>query len=130
MSKFEVVASPDFQDGGTFMFGVVTLKHKTETEPALFGTETPRTFTYNVAKDVQLAELQTEESVHKLSGAAGWGLAGAAIAGPVGLLLGALWGGRRRDKVCFAATMKDGKRFLALADQSVYRQFLAGSFGG
>jgi len=129
MSKFEVIASPDFQNGGVFVVGTIALRHKTETEPALFGTTTPRTYKYNVADDVQLVELQTEESVRKLSGAAGWGLAGAALGGPVGLLLGALLGGRRRDKVCFAATMKDGKRFLALADQSVYRQFLAGTFG-
>jgi hypothetical protein len=129
MSKFEVIASPDFQNGGVFVLGNIALRHKTETETALFGTETPRTYKYNIANDVQLAELQTEESVRKLSGAAGWGLAGVALAGPVGLLLGALWGGRRRDKVCFAVTMKDGKRFLALADQSVYRQFLAGTFG-
>jgi hypothetical protein len=130
MAKFEVIASPDFENGGFAMHGKIILTHKTETIPALFGTTTPKTYSYAPAEDVQSAEVQTEEGVRKLSGAAGWGIAGAVLAGPLGLLLGALWGGRKRDLVCFAATMKDGKKFLAVAEQSLYRQFIAGSYKG
>lgn len=130
MAKFEVIASPDFQNGGTAILGTISLTHKTETIPALFGTTTPKIYSYTLANDVQTAEVQTEEGVRKLSGAAGWGITGAVLAGPVGLILGALWGGRKHDLICFAATMKDGKKFLAVAEQSLYRQFVAGCYKG
>ena len=128
MEKFEVIASPDFKNGGSRGFGIMTLTHKTESFPALFGTTSPAVYNYRISTDVVTVEQQTEESIRKLSGAAGWGIAGALLAGPVGLLLGALWGGRKKERVCFSATLTDGKMFLAVAESKIYQQFVAATF--
>lgn len=120
MSKFEVIGSPDFQNGGSLVLGTLILYSKAERKATVH--------TYKIANDVASVELQTEESIRKLSGAAGWGLVGAALAGPVGIVLGALWGARKREQVCFTATLRDGKKFLALAEPSIYRQFAGAAF--
>ena len=52
-----------------------------------------------------------------------WGLgaAGLVLLGPLGLL-GAL---ATKKKVTFLATLKDGRRFLATANQKIYQAILA-----
>jgi threonine dehydrogenase-like Zn-dependent dehydrogenase len=72
-------------------------------------------------------EVATEENVKKVGGALGWGAAGAVIAGPVGLLAGAILGGRGKD-VTFIVTLRDNRRFMATASSGTYKEFLAATF--
>jgi len=69
-------------------------------------------------------ELQTEESVKKVSETLGWGLAGGLIFGPTGFLAGILLGGNKKE-VCALCELKDGRRFLAVMGNKTYQQILA-----
>jgi hypothetical protein len=53
----------------------------------------------------------TQESRTSLAGAVGWGAVGTALAGPVGLLAGALLGGKKQDQVV-AVRFTDGRSVL------------------
>ena len=64
-------------------------------------------------------EQATEEAVVSIGGAAGWGLAGGVLLGPVGLLAGLLLGGRGKDST-FICMFKDGRKFLGTASTSVF----------
>lgn len=76
---------------------------------------------------VARVEIASEESVKRVGGALGWGLAGAALFGPAGLIVGGLLGGKGKD-VTFAGTLKDGKRFLVMARSEVFMKFQAAAF--
>ena len=52
-------------------------------------------------------ELVTEENAKSLVGTAGWGLIGATLLGPAGMLAGALAGGNRK-KCTFVCRFEDG----------------------
>lgn len=69
-------------------------------------------------------EMATEDSVKRLGGTVGWGIAGAALLGPVGLLAGLLAGGRGKD-VTFIATFKDGRKMLATTDSKTFTKIQA-----
>jgi len=84
-------------------------------------------FTDIPLEDFERVEIQTEDSAKSLLGAAGWGLAGAALLGPVGLLAGLLLGGKKKS-VCFAAYLKDGRKFLAVTDSKTYQKIQAAVF--
>ena len=73
---------------------------------------------------VNAVSQQTEESVKKLPEMAAWGLAGSMIFGPLGLLAGLVMGGNRK-KICALVELKDGRKFLATMDTSVYQEMLA-----
>ena len=77
--------------------------------------------------DVERIEIHTEESVKKLSGTVAWGLAGSALLGPVGLLAGLMLGGKGKQ-VVFAAYLKDGRKFLAVADSKTFQKIQEGAF--
>lgn len=79
------------------------------------------------ASDVQEVELASEDSVKRLGGTVGWGVAGAALLGPVGLLAGLLAGGRGRN-VTFVCLFKDGKKFLGTTDSKTYKKIVASQF--
>jgi hypothetical protein len=80
-----------------------------------------------VTIEVDRIELQTEEGVKRLSGTAGWGLAGLALLGPIGAIGGMMIGGRDKQ-ICFAAHLKDGRKLLATTDSSTYQKFIAVMF--
>jgi hypothetical protein len=80
-------------------------------------------YTYPRIKSV---ELVTSQNQKKFVGAAGWGLVGMAVLGPVGGLAGVLASGNR-TQICFACQLHNGRRFLATADSKVYEAFLAAS---
>src|SRR5690625_4171527 len=65
---------------------------------------------YSVS-DVEAVEEASEESVKRLGGTVGWGVAGGALLGPVGLLAGLLAGGKGTD-ITFILKFKDGKKAL------------------
>ncbi len=73
--------------------------------------------------EVKKIEMQTEESVKKLPEAVAWGLAGS-IFGPLGLLAGVVYGGRRKA-ICALIHLKDDRKFLALMDSKIYQELLA-----
>ncbi len=81
----------------------------------------------DVATDVDRVEVQTEDSVKTLAGTASWAAAGALLAGPLGAVIGGVFGGHKKE-VCFAAYLKDGRRFLAVADSDTFRQIQAAVF--
>jgi hypothetical protein len=66
----------------------------------------------------------SEEEVKKVGGTLGWGIAGATLLGPVGLLAGLLLGGKGKD-VTFIAHFKDGKKMLATADLKSFTKMQA-----
>lgn len=69
-------------------------------------------------------EIATEESVKRVGGTVGWGVAGGVLLGPVGLLAGLLLGGRGKE-VTFVAEFKDGKRILATTDAKTFKAIQA-----
>lgn len=70
------------------------------------------------------AEIATEESVKRVAGTVGWGLAGAAVFGPLGLLAGLISGGRKTE-ITFVGTLKTRHRMLATTDSNVYTMIQA-----
>lgn len=73
---------------------------------------------------VDAIEIASEESVKRLGGTLGWGIAGAALFGPVGLLAGALLGGNQK-RVAFVCTFKDGRNLMASTDQKTWMSIQA-----
>lgn len=69
-------------------------------------------------------EVASEESVKRIGGTVGWGIAGATLLGPVGMLAGLLLGGKGKD-VTFVATFKDGKKMLATTDAKTFTKLQA-----
>ena len=78
--------------------------------------------------NIQSIETITEENKKQFLGAAGWGLAGGALLGPIGFLAGALAGGNKKE-MSFAVYLKDGRKFLAKADPGTYQKIVAASMG-
>ncbi|QKS24616.1 hypothetical protein [Vreelandella titanicae] len=58
-------------------------------------------------EDVESIEEAGEDDVKRIGAAMGWGAAGAVLLGPLGLLAGALFGGKGKDTV-FIITLKNG----------------------
>lgn len=79
---------------------------------------------YLLATELESVEQASEESAKRFGGTIGWGVAGAAILGPVGLLAGLLLGGKGTD-VTFIAKFKDGKKILATTDSGTYKKIMA-----
>ena len=75
------------------------------------------------AREVEFFAQASEESVKKAGGTIGWGLAGAAIFGPVGLLAGAVLG-KRSKTVTFVLKFSNGRKFLAKADEKAFAELL------
>lgn len=77
--------------------------------------------------DIASVDKATEETVKRVGGTLGWGIAGAALLGPVGLLAGLIGGGRGTD-VTFVVRFKDDKKILATSDAKTFTQITAASF--
>lgn len=78
-------------------------------------------------KDVEEIVEASEENVKRLGGTVGWGVVGAAVLGPVGLLAGLLAGGRGKD-VTFVLKMKDERKMLATTDSKTFTKLKAKMF--
>ena len=63
---------------------------------------------------IETLEIASEDAIKRIGGTVGWGVAGAALLGPVGLLAGLLAGGRGKD-VTFIVQFTDGKKALCTA---------------
>jgi len=118
MGKLKIHAGDFLKNGqSSFGFGIFTLfteQHKWMGEQIF-------------AKQLETVEIATEESVKRLGGTLGWGVAGLAALGPLGLLAGLVAGGRGKD-VTFVARFKDGRKLLATTDSKTYQKILAATF--
>lgn len=76
---------------------------------------------------VEAVDVASEESVKRLGGTIGWGVAGGLLLGPVGLLAGLLAGGVGKD-VTFVCKLKDGRKFLATAPSKIFVELQASVF--
>ena len=117
MGKIKVLAG-DFTGDGRYADGRITLRPREQPSPA------HRMVVRDFFASVDVA---AQHNVVKVGAAVGWGAAGALVAGPLGLLAGAVLGGRGRD-VVFVAVLKDGRRFLAQTDSKTYTQLRADLF--
>lgn len=79
-------------------------------------------------EDIENVNTLSQENAKSLMGAAGWGLLGDAVLGPVGLLAG-LVAGAQTTKVTFVCTFKDGRKFLGQTDSDTYNKFVAATWG-
>lgn len=77
--------------------------------------------------EIETLELAGEESVKRVGGTLGWGIVGASLLGPVGMLAGLLAGGRGKE-VTFVCQFKDGRRMLASTDSKTYTKMQAALF--
>ncbi len=69
-------------------------------------------------------EICTENNVKKIGGALGWGIVGGMLAGPAGIIAGAVLGGNKKD-VTFVAEIKDGRKFMGTTDNKAYTDLTA-----
>lgn len=93
----------------------------------LLNEPTKWTATSYSSDDIDVLEQASEESVKRLAGTAGWGVTGAVLLGPVGLLAGLLVGGRGKD-VTFVVKFKDGKKLLGTTDSKTFTKIQASQF--
>ena len=77
--------------------------------------------------EIEELETASEENVKRIGGTVGWGVAGAALLGPVGLLAGLLLGGKGKE-VVIVCKLKDGRKFLAVVDSGTYQKIQAAMF--
>ncbi len=117
MAKIKVHAGDFLEGDARYSFGSLTLRTKDHT---LVGETIPIT-------ELEVVDIATEENVKKLAGTVGWGVAGAVILGPVGLLAGLLLGGKKK-KVTFIAKFKDGRKLLASTDSKTFTKLQAAVF--
>lgn len=118
MAKIKLLA-------GNFGTGSAMLGGKTITVPRPdLGVFKHEQIHFPMLASVQVA---TEENVKRVGGTVGWGVAGAALLGPVGLLAGLLVGGRGKD-VTFITELKDGRRFMGTTDAGTYKKLAAATF--
>jgi hypothetical protein len=118
MGKIKLHAGDWGSGSGDFKFGVFSLpKPKLSWNPM----ESVK------ASELETVEMATEESVKKIGGTVGWGVAGAALLGPVGLLAGLIGGGRKKE-VTFVAKFEDGRKLLGTTDNKTYIKIQAAIF--
>lgn len=117
LGSFEVHAG-DFKAGGIHHFGRKKLIMK---RPWKLFRERVK------FKNIESVEVATEDSVKRLGGTVGWGVAGGLLLGPVGLIAGLLAGGAGKD-VTFVCQLKDGRKFMATARSKDYNKLAAAMF--
>ena len=117
MSKIKVLAGDFIKGDGQFSWGSLVLKTKAHS----WVGETI------AASELETVEVATEESVKKIGGTVGWGVAGAVLLGPAGLLAGLLLGGRKKE-ITFVARFKDGRKLMATTDSKTFTKLQAACF--
>lgn len=116
MAYIDVLAG-DFKKGRMFfMFGKMTLI-----------TEVPPKVEAIPITELDAVEIASEESIKKVGGTVGWGVVGATLLGPAGLLAGLLLGGRKTE-VTFVARLNDGRKFMATSDTKTFKALSAAAF--
>ncbi|UVJ42739.1 hypothetical protein NVV94_19355 [Pseudomonas sp. LS1212] len=116
MTRLTVQAGDFLQGEGEYSNGSLILK--TNTNP-------------NAGEKIALTRIKemtiaNQESSKSLGSAIGWGMAGALVAGPIGLIAG-LWLGGKEEEITFVATLKDGRKLMAITDVKTYTK-MAGNW--
>ncbi|MDQ8027174.1 MAG: hypothetical protein REJ23_00490 [Brevundimonas sp.] len=83
-------------------------------------------FNYGTTEITEFA-IVNQEGVKRAGGTIGWGVAGLAALGPLGLIAGLVAGGKGTD-VTFTATFADGRQMLARTDSKSFRDLQAVAF--
>lgn len=123
MAKVRVLAG-DLDEGDwtlTTVFGTCLLT-RPSTKAHMWKGET-----YDMKTEVARVEELNEERAKSFLGSAGWGLVGAALLGPLGLLAGVLAGGNKTN-VAFLCEFKDGRKFMGVTDRRSWNALYAASF--
>lgn len=69
---------------------------------------------------VEKLEIASEKSVVSKKGAVGWGLAGEALLGPVGMIAGVMFGGKKGKIITFICKFKDGREFIGTTSEDMF----------
>jgi hypothetical protein len=117
MSSIKILAGDFPVGGGSISNNVVALPRVGEMRWAAHEY-------LKMAETLKSVEVASEDSVKRVGGTLGWGLAGVAVLGPVGLLAGLLLGGKGKD-VTFVANFKDGRKMMATTDQQSFNKLQA-----
>lgn len=117
MSKIKIHAGDFIKSEGQLSFGSLVLKTELH---YIIGETIP-------TADLDTVDLASEETVKNLGGTVGWGIAGAALLGPAGLLAGLLLGGKSKE-VTFIAKFKDGRKFLGTTDSKTFTKLQTAVF--
>jgi hypothetical protein len=117
MPTLKVLAGDFLEGSGRFDRGIFMLRTK---EHNFVGEKIS-------VKELDAVEVANEETVKKVGGTLGWGAAGAALLGPVGLLAGLMLGGRKKE-VTVVAKFKDGRKMLATIDNGTFTDIQAALF--
>lgn len=130
--KFKVIAG-DFPTDTTYIPSKgqsPKLKYHDKASGAYFNAsvEVP------LLRQVERVEILTEESKKKILGSVGWGLTGLVIGGlvaaPVAVaagIAGILKGGNAKE-VTLVCYLKDGRKFMAIADSNTFTELTALAF--
>jgi len=73
-------------------------------------------------------ELQSETRERRALRFFGWTLAGGVVFGPIGAVIGALYGAAAQPVIQFAAHCRDGRKFMATSDRRSYQALRAALF--
>jgi len=73
---------------------------------------------------VSSVEVASEEDTRTVGRTAGWGIAGALVAGPLGAVAGGILGGKK-NTVTFICKLKDGRRFVGVMKKKQYQNLAA-----
>lgn len=119
MSKIKVLAGD--LDHGSWSFSLGSMAKGST------ALNTWKSECYTFKRDIESVESLDEEKVKKLAGTALWGVAGAALLGPLGAVGGMLIGGNTKE-VSFAGRLKDGRTFLATTDAKTWKKIMAAMF--
>jgi hypothetical protein len=81
---------------------------------------------------IEQLEIASEENITSIGGSIGWGIAGSALLGPVGLLTGVIFGGKKGKSITFICKFKDGRKFIGVTSSKTFswinQRFLVSSF--
>lgn len=77
--------------------------------------------------EIEEIEVASEESVKRLGGTIGWGIAGAALFGGAGLVAGLISGGQGKD-ITVVCKFKDGRKFLGSMSSKAFAEIQARLF--
>ena len=73
---------------------------------------------------IEMLERASEQNIRTVGGRVGWGLAGAMVLGPVGLMAGLLLGGKKTE-ITFFAKFTDGRKLVATVDSKTWARIVA-----
>lgn len=95
--------------------------HATGPSQSGWSTEIKKTYSLRTAKELDIAD---QASGVKVLGAVGWGTVGALVAGPLGIIVGGLLGGRG-ETVTFVAKFDDDETIMGQVPKKTWVQMLA-----